>query len=245
MIGLIRAEVLKQRSTRTLLAVFAGMVVLVALVVGMHLLAPAAESLRDRDAQMKVFEVGTTIGALFAALLGALVVTAEFRYGTIRPTFVITPRRWPVIASKLLVAALLGVGFGLLAEGLMIGSAAWAFSARDVVSQITGSDYQRLLLGGAAAGALWAIIGVGVGNLVRNQAGSLVALFAWVFVVENLLRGFVPGFARFMPGSSALSLAGQTGGRLLAPLVGGLALVAYAVVVGAAGWVAMMRRDVS
>ena len=241
----LRSELLKLRTTRTALVLIGAMIVLVALVVGMHVLAPAPESLATREQQMKVFEVGTIIGMLFGALAGANAIAAEFRYGTIRPTFLVTPRRWPVLAAKLVGAALTGVVFGLLAEGLMAGTATAAFSARDIVNQLTGGDYQQLFLGGAAAAALFAIIGVGVGSLIRNQAAALVTLFVWLFVVENILRGFVPGFGRFMPGSGGLSLAGQTGGRLLAPATGTLVVLAYVVALSAIGWWSTLKRDVA
>jgi ABC-2 type transport system permease protein len=241
----LRSELLKLRTTRTSLILFGAMVVLVALVVSMHVLAPAAASLAGREQQMKVFEVGTIVGMLFGALFGANAIAAEFRYGTIRPTFLVTPRRWPVIAAKFVAAALVGIVVGLVAEGLMAGTAAAAFSARGITNLLTSADYERLFLGGAAAAALFAVIGVGVGSLIRNQAAALVTLFAWLFIVENILRGFVPGFGRFMPGSGGLSMTGQAGDRLLATTTGALLVLGYVVVVGAAGWLGTLRRDVA
>lgn len=240
----LRSELLKLRTTRTSLILFGAMVVLVALVVSMHVIAPEAASLAGREAQMKVFEVGSIVGMLFGALFGANAIAAEFRYGTIRPTFLVTPRRWPVIAAKFVAAALMGIVLGLVAEALMTGTAAAAFSARGITNLLTAGDYARLFLGGPAAAALFAVIGVGVGSLIRNQAATLVTLFAWLFLVESILRGFVPGFSRFMPGSAGLSMTGQAGGQLLATATGTLVVIAYVVVIGAAGWAAV-RRDVA
>jgi ABC-2 type transport system permease protein len=245
MIGQLRAEWLKQRSTRTTLLLLVAMVGLVALVVAMHVLAPPIASLATRAEQMKVFEVGTSIGMLFAGVVGAIAITAELRYGTIRPTFLVTPRRGPVIAAKLLVAALTGIVFGLLAEGLMAGAVTAAFSARGVVNQLGGGDYLQLLAGGAGAAALWAAIGLGVGGLVRNQVGTLVGLFAWMLIIENIVVGFVPRVGRFLPGAAGQAIAGQTGNRLLAPALGALLLVAYAAAVAAVGWVTTARSDIA
>jgi hypothetical protein len=68
----------------------------------MHVLAISKPQLSSNAHQLEVFQVGTRAGMLFAALAGALAITAEIRYGTIRPTFLIEPRRSPVIAAKLM-----------------------------------------------------------------------------------------------------------------------------------------------
>jgi ABC-2 type transport system permease protein len=245
MIGALRSELLKQRSTRTSLLLLATMTALVVLAVAMHVLAPSAASLATRAWQLKVFEVGSGIGMLFAGLVGAMSITAELRHGTIRPTFLVTPRRGPVIAAKLLVGLLAGLVFGLLAQGIMAVAATAAFSARGVAIQLSGGDYVQLLLGGAAAAALWSAIGLGIGSVVRSQVGSLVGLCAWVLLVENLLVGFVPSFGRFLPGASGLALAGVGDGKLLGPATGALVLAGYAIVLAAAGWLVTVRRDVA
>src|SRR5262247_1346965 len=129
MIGQLRSELLKQRSTQTTLYLFLAMFGLVALPVTMHVLTLSADDLASRARQLEVFQVGTRAGMLFAGLAGAIAVTAEIRYGTIRPTFLVTPRRGPVIAAKLAIGALAGIVFGLIAEALMAGDAAIAFAA--------------------------------------------------------------------------------------------------------------------
>jgi ABC-2 type transport system permease protein len=242
-IGQLRAELLKQRSTQTTLFLFLAMFGLVALAVRMHVLALGAADLSTRSHQLEVFQVGTRAGMLFAGLVGAIAITAEIRYGTIRPTFLVTPRRGTVIAAKLAVSGLAGIVFGLLAEGLMAGDAGVAFAARGISNQLTGGDYLQVLAGGAAAAALWAAIGAGVGALVRNQVGALVGLCAWMFLVESVSEGFVPGAARLMPGGAGLALAGNNDELSVAVAV--LLLVLYAAAVSAAGWVATMRRDVA
>jgi ABC-2 type transport system permease protein len=215
----------------------------VALAVAMHVLALGAADLSTRSHQLEVFQVGTRAGMLFAGLVGAIAITAEIRYGTIRPTFLITPRRGPVLAAKVAISGLAGIVFGLLAEGLMAGAAIVAFSARGITNQLTMGDYLQLLVGGAAAAALWAVAGVSIGALVRNQVGVLVGLCTWMFLVESVSASFVPGAARFMPGGLGLELAGNS--TSLSATVAVLLLVAYTVGVSAAGWLATLRRDVA
>lgn len=243
MIGLLRSELLKQRSTSTTLLLFLAMFAFVAFAVAMHVLALGAAQLSSRPDQLSVFQVGTRAGMLFAGLVGMIAITAEFRYGTSRPTFLVTPRRGPVIAAKLAVSGLAGALFGLLAEALMAGAAVVAFAARGIDNQLAGGDYLQLLVGGATAAALWAAIGVGVGALVRNQVGAIVGLCVWMLLVESTSETFVPGFGRLLPGGVGLSLAGNI--EELPAAVAALLLALYATVASAAGWLATQRRDIA
>jgi hypothetical protein len=242
-IGQLRSELLKQRSTETTLYLFLAMFGLVALAVTMHVLALGADDLSTRTHQLEVFQVGSRAGMLFAGLAGAIAITAELRYGTIRPTLLVTPRRSPVLAAKVAIATLVGIAFGLIAEGLMVADASVGFAARGIDNQLTGGDYLQLLTGGAAAAAFWAAAGVGVGALVRNQVGALVGLCAWMFLVETTSESFVPGFARFLPGSAGNALAGNS--DKLSAAVAALLLLLYASAVAAAGWRSTLRRDIA
>jgi len=241
--GQLRAELLKQRSTPTTLLLFAAMFGLVAFAVALHVLTLGAGTLSTRSHQLEVFQVGTRAGMLFAGLVGAIAITAEIRYGTIRPTFLVTPRRGRVIAAKLAVSGLAGIVFGLAAEALMAGGAVVAFAARGIDNQLTGADYVQLLVGGAAAAALWAAVGLGVGALVRNQVGAIVALCVWMLLVESTSDTFVPDVARLLPGGAGLALAGNVDD--LSAVVAALVLVLYAAATSAAGWLATVRRDVA
>jgi ABC-type transport system involved in multi-copper enzyme maturation permease subunit len=239
--GRLRSELLKQRSVDTTLFLFLGMIGLVALASALHVLAPSPSDLASRSNQLEIFEVGTRVGMLFAALVGAMAITAEIRHGTIRPTFLVTPRRGQVVTAKLVVSAVAGVVFGLLAEVLMTGGVTIALAARGIDIRLDAGDYAQLVAGGTAAAAFWATIGLGAGALLRNQVGTLVGLCAWLLLVENLLD-FVPDVARYAPGAAGLGLAGRPD-----ELAAGLAvvvLVLYTAAVSAAGWIATVRRDV-
>jgi hypothetical protein len=245
MTGQLRAEALKQRSTQTTVLLLLTMVALVALASALHVLAPSPSSLASLEHQRQVFEVGTRVGMLFAALAGAMTITAEIRHGTIRPTFLVTPRRGPVMAAKLAVSAVAGIVFGLLAEALMAAGTSAALWARGIPNHLGTGDYMQLLAGGTAAAALWATIGLGVGALIRNQVATLVGLCAWMLLVENLLLPLVPDAGRFTPGAAGLALAGSVADELLTAAPAALVLVLYATAASAAGWLLTLRRDVA
>jgi ABC-2 type transport system permease protein len=244
----LRAELLKQRSTRTNLGLFAAMLGLVLLAVLLHGFGVAAENLGSTSRQLTIlFGRGEFLAALFAALLGALSITSEIRHGTIRPTFVVNPWRGRVVAAKVLASTMIGAGFGLTASALAAGVGTAALRVRGIDIQLGGGDYALLLAGSAAAAALWAAIGVGIGAVVRHQVPTLIGISAWLLFVEGLLVGDVVGvgeIGRFAPGALGMAASGQDPGTLLAPALGALLLALYAVAAAAAGWVTTTRRDV-
>jgi ABC-2 type transport system permease protein len=245
---LLRAELLKQRSTRTSLVLMLSMLGLIVAIVALHVFSLSVEDLAPRDNQLKVLGWGTSLGALFAALLGAMSITGEIRHGMIRPTLLATPRRRRVIAAKVGASALAGLLVGLLAQALTAGVVSAGLAACDVEITVTAGDFAQLLAGGAVAASLFAAIGVGVGALVRNQVGVVVGLCVWLLLVESVLIGDVPSVGQFAPGASAGALAGalQDVGPadLIAPALGALLLVAYAAAAFAAGSIVTERRDI-
>ena len=246
---LFRAELLKQRTTRTSLVLLASMVGLILLVILMHVFSLSSAHLSHADGQLKVLGWGTIIGALFAALLGGMSITGEIRHGTIRPTFLATPKRERVIAAKLLATTLTGIGVGLLAEALTAGIVAAGLAIRGVPIQPSAGDYLQLLAGGAAAAAFFAAIGVGVGALVRQQVGAVAGLVIWLILIETTLISNIPSAGKFAPGAAAGALAGaiqtQSASKLVAPGVGVLLLTVYAAIAATAGTVLTNRRDVA
>lgn len=244
--ALLRSELLKQRSTRTVLGLFAAMLGLVLLAVILHSLAPA-QNLARRVTQLGIFGRGEFLGALFAGLLGAMSITAEFRHGTIRPTVLVTPRRGRVVAAKVSATILIGAVFGLVAGAAAVAAGAAAFGARGIDVLLDRGDYVLLVAGSAGAAGLWAAIGVGIGALVRHQVPTLIGISSWLLFVEGLLVGDLVGIgniSRFLPGSAAAAISGQDPGVLLAPAVALALLALYAAAAALAGSLAISRRDI-
>jgi ABC-2 type transport system permease protein len=245
----LRAELFKQRSTRTALGLFGAMLGLVLFAVLLHGLGVGAENANSASDQLTiVLGPGERIGVLFAALLGAMSITAELRHGTIRPTFLVTPWRGRVVAAKVSASILIGAAFGLVAGAAAAATGTAALRARGIDVLLDGGDYALLVAGSAGAAALWAAIGVGVGAILRNQVPALIGLCAWILFVEGLLVGDVAGVGdvgRWAPGAAAAALSGQDPDTLLAPAVGFVLLALYSVTAAIAGIVITTRRDVA
>jgi ABC-2 type transport system permease protein len=240
----LRSELLKQRSTRTNLGLLAGMLGLVVLAVFLHVYSISVEELGETSNQLMILGRGEFLGALFAGLLGAMSITTEIRYGSIRPTFLVSPRRGRVVAAKLGASALLGAGLGLAASAVAAAAGAALLRARGVDLLLDGGDYALLIAGGTAASALWAAIGFGVGALVRNQGPTLIGISAWTLFVEGLFGENLIDIGRYAPGQLGMAISGQEPDTLLAPGVAVLLLAVWAGVAATAGWVATERKDV-
>lgn len=104
---------------------------------------------------------------------------------------------------------------------------------------------------GAAAGlllasALWAVLGVGVGALIRHQVAAIVGGLLWMLVVENLGAGFLGDAGSWLPGRAAYGMARAVEAGDLLDLPAAAALLSlYAFSFWAAGVVATRHRDVA
>jgi hypothetical protein len=80
-----------------------------------------------------------------------LLVTSEYRYGTIHPTILFNAARSQVLTAKVVVGALAGLVFGILAEaiGWAIGYA--ILDGRGITIVLTSSAVLLLTFGGSPA----------------------------------------------------------------------------------------------
>jgi len=216
----------------------------VLLVVVLTGLPDDAVSLSRASDQRNIFGTAS-VASIFAGIAGVLVITSEYRFGTIRPTFVFTPQRARVVVAKVVAALLAGFAFGALAEGLAFAIGTPILSGRGIDLALDGHEIGLLLLASTVGTALWGAIGVGLGAILRNQVASVIALLAWVFVVDNLLFGLAPSVGRFTPSMALQALVGDTNADLVSPGAGAALLVAWAAVLALAGLALTARRDVN
>jgi ABC-2 type transport system permease protein len=239
-----KAELLKIRSTRTTIGLVLGMLGLILLFSVLTGLVTKMPELVSTEDQRSLLSVGSFAG-VFSALAGIMLVTGEYRYGTIRPTFLFTPRRSRVLGAKLAAGVLAGVVFGIAGEVLAFGVGYACLAGRGIDYALSGGQTALLLVGSVAATGLWGALGVALGAFVRNQVGAIIGLLAWGFLAENLLFSLVPDVGRFGPVHAQDGLMGLTTEHLLHATAGALVLVAWAAVLSAAGITVAVRRDVN
>jgi ABC-type transport system involved in multi-copper enzyme maturation permease subunit len=244
MIAQTKAELLKVRSTRTTIGLMLGMAALILLFSVLTGLLTHADQLSTKENQRQLLGIGGLAG-VFSALAGVLLITSEYRYGTIRPTVLFNPARGQLLAAKLVAGALAGVAFALLGEAISWAVGITILGARGITIVLSSTDIESLVLGGIASVALFGMIGVGLGAIIRNQVGSVITLLAWGFIVDNLLFGLVPSVGRFTPTRSQDALMGLTTDHLLSPAAGAAILIAWTAALAAVGLALTTRRDIN
>jgi ABC-2 type transport system permease protein len=233
---LVRAELLKLRTVRTLL----WLVLALALLVLIPLISIAAASgTVDNPADNRSVARIAAIAVVFSLLLGIIIVGAEGTNGTITQSFLVAPVRERVLAAKAFVAAALGVLLGVLAE-LIVLVVGVPGASLDVGQ--AGGVLGGVLLACAAAGAL----GVGVGALFHRQGPGIVVTLIWLLIAENVLSLALRNDIKYMPAHVfAASVSGEGGHEDVLSSSGGVVgAVLYAALFFAVGVVAMSRRDV-
>lgn len=262
----VRAELIKATTTWLWWGLLGIALALVALNVGFFAaLAPAdAEGaelfplplVTTTEGQVAVLGGGFQAGYLLAAVLGALLATADHRSGTIAPTYLAVPRRGRVALAKAVVAALLGLLYGIAVQLGALLVTVGILLARGV-DLVPASDLARPLLLGVVGTAVWSLIGLSFGLLVRNQVVALVSLVLVLFLLDPLVGFVLSGVgeaggvdleavgAYLLTNASTAVVEGFTGSKLLPWWGGLLVLLVWAGVLGALGWRTALRRDVT
>jgi ABC-2 type transport system permease protein len=244
-INQIRAEIIKIRSTRTTLGLVIGMLVLViAITLLTGLLESASDLATSRENQLNLLNTGSIAG-VFAALAGILIVTSETRFGTIRPTFLATPSWTRILGAKVIGTFIAGVVMGVLGMLFSYVIGYICLSQRGIPRLLDSGDNTWLLVGAIVGSGIWGAIGVGVGTVIRNQIGAVIAFLAFAFVLENILFGLVPSVGRYVPSQAQSAFEGSHADHMLTPAVGGLVLLAWAVVLVVVGYAMTRNRDVA
>ena len=190
---------------------------------------------------------GVGLAELIAAALGVLVVTAEYASGTIRSTFTAVPRRWLVVVAKALVVA--GTVFAAaVAATLLAFTVAQQLLASDGKSiSFSAPGVLRALVGAALYLAVVAVLGAGLGWLLRSTAGALMTLFAILYllpVLEVVLpRSVSDTVMPYLPANAGSALMQLTPGDLLAPWTGFAVLLGYAALLVGTAALVVQRRD--
>jgi ABC-2 type transport system permease protein len=246
MLAMIRSEFRKLGTVRgPWLLLAAGPLLVVA---GISGLAESGGNLASPATQVKAFgHVG--LAALVTLVFGMLAVAGEYRYGGITDTFLSFPRRGRILAAKLAVYGLAGAAAGLAAAVTAIGTTAAWCAARNDSFHLWSAGSWRTIAGGVAVNIAFAVIGTGLGALIRNLALAVAVALAWIAVIEGIAGQLLgAGLARWLPfsASEALGRASLFGaGRLLPQWGGGLVLLGYAGVFAAAALLSTLGRDVT
>ncbi len=268
--GVVRSEFIK---LFTLRSTFWCIVIVIVLSVGFGLVAatlqaparagaPAAAPLTvaaQQAAAVSYATIGSRIGELVLAVLGALVITGEYGTGMIRSTFAAVPKRTPALIAKALVLGITSLVVGLVA---IFGTAAIIFpllpGAKKIHPDWTDWHVVESLLGGAVYLLVIALIAFSIGAIIRNSAGGIAAALGLVLVLPGLVAliggltqlTWIENIATVLPSAVGANLSTYSGQQTkvvsgllsLDRLDSGLILLAWFVVLFVVAAVLLKRR---
>jgi hypothetical protein len=242
--ALLRAELLKLRTTRTF-------VVLAGLAAGLSmLLAGLSAGLADENTDKVVTEVfATDLSSVFVLILAVVGITGEWRHRTITSSLLAEPDRVRFLGAKTLAYAAAGLVLSLLVSAAITLVGLTIVLIRDLPTPDLG-ELLALYARSAGVTTLLGALGVGIGAVVRNQAVAIVGIFVAAFVVEPALAALLPDAGRFGPltvlptAASDATDSGYDEDLLIAPGLAVLAMLAWIGAWFAAGAALLHARDV-
>lgn len=236
---LIRGEIIKATTTRTILAYAAMAVVLALTQVLLTMLATSSDL--TAVAGKKEAIAGLPLLLLLLGIVGA---AGEYRHRTVAPAVLVTGRDGGLMLlaragayalTSVAVAAPATVVTLAVGVPLLAGESGAALAAADVA----------LVAGGSLlAAALSAIFGVALGALVRNQVVAVTGTLVVIFVVLPLVQALSGTALDLTPFGAAQGVAGATL-TTLSWGEAGLVLLAWALVALIAATIAERLRDIA
>jgi len=205
------------------------------------------------DDVVRISLSGLQLAVLAMVVFGVVFMTSEYRQGLIRSTFAATPQRGRVLWTKAMV-----IGASAFATGLAVSVAAVAFTqpilrrngyvppAYPYIS-LFDPPVRQAVVGSALYLTALALMGLGIGTLVRNSAGAIVAAIGLVAVpqiatgpLSEELRTWI---YRLTP-TAGLAIQQTRGHHLIDPWLGVGVAFGYAAIALVLGHVLLRSRDV-
>jgi len=151
------------------------------------------------------------------------------------------------VAAKMAASALLAAAIGLACVATTLAILGIGMVFRDI-GPVDWRDLAAIAAGVCLGFAVYAILGVGFGSLVRNQIAAITAALVWVLLIESLVVSFWPNIGKWLPGgalSGVLQAESFAGAAYLAVLPATLLLLAYAGGFALLATRITMRRDIT
>jgi hypothetical protein len=246
MSALLKAELLKLRTTRTFFAL-TGSALALSLVV-LLLVTLLGNDFSERDVRA-AFALDFT--GLFITLLGAMGMAGEWRHKTITSTILAAPDRMKLIAAKTISYAIAGMVVSLIVSVTIMLVGTIILSARGETT-LGASTLVDILWRNLVVAAYFGALGVTIGAIVRSQVAAIIGLLLFPFTLEVALFAFLPDVAKFSPiGGAPNGIVDATFGGdnnanvYLDPGPAALVMFGWVTVLFAAGGLLLRRRDLT
>jgi ABC-2 type transport system permease protein len=176
------------------------------------------------------------------ALFGAIAVAREYGHHTVVPTFLAAPKRTRASLAQLAAVVLAGAILGLIAQALVSTFIAAALPSTEYGFMVSAGGLTQVLLATTFAGAIGAMLGAGLGAIIRNVGGAVTAVVFALFVLPPLIVQLFSDAAPWIPPALGAVISGVTTDVSLGAALA--VLLAWGLVPAAIGLVLTQRRDV-
>ena len=241
--ALLRAELIKLRTTRTFVVLTAAALAISLLVV---VLTTTLQDEWTEDDARDLFTSDFT--GLFILLLGVMGMAGEWRHRTITSTVLAAPRRLRLLSAKTISYAVAGIAISLIVTVTIMAIGTLILSARDLPTAGLG-DLADVLWRNLVVAAYLGAFGVCIGGLIRNQIVAIVGLLLLMFAIEPAVLGLAPEVGKFGPtlgapnGFIGLEDVFGEGDEQLTPAVALLVMIGWVGLAFAAAAVRLERGD--
>lgn len=187
---------------------------------------------------------------IIGALFGAVAVAREYAHNTVIPTFISTPRRRRVICAQSLAVAGGGAVIGVVGGALSVAVLAAALPGTGFGFLIPTTGVVRVLAAAGFCGAAGALLGAGIGSVVRNPGGAVAGTVLALVIAPPLIVQLIDDAARWVPAPLAVALSGVPPEAAGVPSQAGpgtaaAVLALWGLLPAAAGAATVIRRDVA
>ena len=241
----VRAELRKLTSTKMPLAFLAVLVVIgvgnaAAVAFGTDM--DGSKTFISTAADQQSLMAFAANALMVAALFGAMAVAREYGHGTAVLTFLTTPHRAQAVLAQLAAVCIGGSLLGLAGAGLSAGSVAAGLTATDYGFMVSTADLAQVLAASALAGGGGAVLGAGIGTLVRNTGGAVTGTIVLLLILPPLAVQAVSETAKWIPTTIANVISGVESATSIGAAIAAIGM--WAVVPAAIALFAANRRDV-
>mgnify|MGYP001335262648 CR=1 FL=1 len=246
MTTLVGAEIRKLTTTRSTWWLLGALAAVSAALAGAMQFAGATRGVRE--GALLVYRQPANMYVI-PLVVGTLLVTREYHTRTIVPTLLGEPRRGAVYAAKVLGGAAASAVCAAAAVAVATAVAASVFAVNGDETFLADGAVVSSLAGTFGALALWGLMGVGLGALLRNQAAALTLALVATLLLEPILgivlnTADMPEAVAYLPGGAANLMAGGTSfGEEGSALNGFAVLAGYTAAALAAGAARFMRYE--
>lgn len=242
---LLRSEFRKLTTTKMPFA-FLGVLILFAIINAFIVIAgtdmDGSKTFISTAADQRSLIAFAANGFTLAALFGAIAVSREYAHHTVIPTFLASPSRHRATGAQLGAVAVGGAILSLVGTALTAGAVALALPTTDFRFLVSAQDIARVLGAAAIAGAAGAVLGAGIGAIVRTVGGAVTGTTLALIILPPLIVQLASETGPWMPNILVNVLSG-VGTDVSAPQALA-ALAAWALVPATIGAISVERHDV-